>query len=352
MLALFSPRLIGEARRAAFAAVAVFVVAAAHAQTETIFTYQGVLNFQGEPFTGTADYRFSLWDAPVDGNQVGSDSVATGVGVEGGLFTTALDFGAEAHGPGRYLQIAVRTPAWDGSGDEPAFFTFPGRTAMTASPYAINTRGIFVNEAADRVGIGTEQPTHPLHVSGDDRTTMLVESPNIAGTWFNLLNTSAGGRYWRMISTGSGNGEGPGKLLLGHGIAASSHTSIMTMTTSGNVGIGTTNPQDRLDLGSGALRFPDDTRQTTAYRPIVVNAFLPQTGTVQGGGQLERGISGVAGAEPGMTVIVTPPYRLWPFHTIGYAYVESPGLVVFSIVSTGGPDRVYGAGTWRFTIIP
>jgi hypothetical protein len=351
MLALFSPRLIGEARRAVFAAVTVFVAALAPAQSETTFTYQGVLNFEGEPFTGSADYRFSLWDAPADGNQIGSESVVNEVNVDGGLFTAALDFGAEAHGPGRHLQIAVRTPAWDGSGDEPGFFTFPDRTAMTASPYALNTRGIFVNESGDRIGIGTDDPTHPLHVSGDDRTTMLVESPNQFGTWLNLLNTSPGGRFWRMISTGSGNGEGPGNLLLGHGNAATTHTSVMTMTPTGNVGIGTTSPQDRLDLGSGALRFPDDTRQTTAYRPIVRNTFLTQA-SISGGGQLERGISGIAGAEPGMTVIVTPPYRLWPFHTIGYAYVESPGFVVFSIVSTAGPDRVYGAGTWRFTIIP
>ncbi|USO00275.1 MAG: hypothetical protein H6810_06350 [Phycisphaeraceae bacterium] len=400
------------------------IAAQASAQTATTFTYQGSLRFEGAPYTGTADYRFSLWDATTGGGEVGSPDAVPGVSVDRGLFTAELDFGAEAHNAGRYLQIEVRTPAWDGSGDEPAYFTFPDRTPMTASPYAINTRGIFVNEAGDRVGVGTDQPTHPLHVSGDERTTMLVESPNTAGTWFNLLNTSEGGQFWRMISTGSGNGEGPGNLLIGHGTQAGAESTAMTMLSNGNigigttapkrslhnegdyygkghvwlhalegdgadgtayvqarddsgtssigmrlrtqnggtineaihitpyghVGIGTTAPQDRLDIGSGALRFPDDTRQTTAYRPIVVNnsraSFL-----CPGGGQVELAAT-VNGAMPGMAVIITPPYRLWNFHTLGYAYVESPNVVVWRIVSTAGGDTTYGAATWRITVIP
>lgn len=235
----------------------------AAAQTASTFTYQGSLQSAGSPYTGTADYRFSLWDAPTGGSQIGPTAQADKVAVNAGLFTAGIDFGGAAHGPGRFLQIEVRTPAWDGGGIEPPFFTFPDRTPMTAAPYSLSTRGIFVNEAADMVGIGTEEPTHTLHVAGKSDATALIESDSAQGTWLNLLNTSSEGRFWRLISTGSENSPGPGNLLIGHGTDPEVNTPVMTMLAEGQVGIGTVTPKAMLHnagdyYGKGLLALHAD----------------------------------------------------------------------------------------------
>jgi hypothetical protein len=140
--------------------------AAALAQHSSTITYQGALHLQGEPYTGTADYAFRLWDDETGGQIMSELVFSDGVEVVDGLFQIPLDFGAEALRDDRWMAISVRTPAWDGQGAEPPFTTLPGRQRLTASPYSIQTRGIFVNEAGDRVGIGTSNPAATLHVAG------------------------------------------------------------------------------------------------------------------------------------------------------------------------------------------
>jgi hypothetical protein len=103
------------------------------------------------------------------------------------------------------------------------------------------------------VGIGTASPQLPLHVAGASYPTVQFESSSPTGMWLNLLSTG-GGKYWRFISTGSLNGEGAGKLLIGHGTGQGSNSVAMTLTDAGNVGIGITNPTARLHVaGNGAF---------------------------------------------------------------------------------------------------
>jgi hypothetical protein len=74
----------------------------------TAITYQGQLRLDGEPFTGTANLQFQLFDALVDGGQVGQTIVRTNWPVEDGLFQVDLDFGAAAFGGGdRFLEVWV-----------------------------------------------------------------------------------------------------------------------------------------------------------------------------------------------------------------------------------------------------
>lgn len=103
-----------------------------------------------------------------------------------------------------------------------------------------------------RVGIGTVSPASRLHVSGGENVMATLESTSATGTWFNLFNTSANGRYWRMISTGASSSGGGGNLHIGHGTLPTSQTSVvMTMTNAGFVGIGTGAPTDRLCVDPG-----------------------------------------------------------------------------------------------------
>ena len=63
------------------------------------------------------------------------------------------------------------------------------------------------------VGIGTINPATALHVASPYQAVTTVESSSPVGTWAILKNTSSGGNAWAMISSGSGNGGGAGKLL-------------------------------------------------------------------------------------------------------------------------------------------
>src|SRR5262245_51144378 len=82
---------------------------AAAAPIGTAFTYQGSLNDNGTAPTGLYDFRFSLWDAMVGGNQAGATLVLDDRQVTSGVFNLDLDFGSALYaGDARWLQIEVR----------------------------------------------------------------------------------------------------------------------------------------------------------------------------------------------------------------------------------------------------
>lgn len=98
----------------------------------TAFTYQGQLQDNGAPASGSYDMRFVLYDAEVGGAQVPGSSVVTksAVAVSDGLFTVQLDFGDVFGGAQLFLEIAVR-PAGAGS-----FTTLSPRQELTPAPFA------------------------------------------------------------------------------------------------------------------------------------------------------------------------------------------------------------------------
>ncbi len=176
-----------------------FVLAAmATAQTPlgNSFTYQFRLDSSGIPVNDVADFEFSLWDAETGGTQIGRTVLAGGDVVDG-LFTTELNFGPDVfNGEARWLEVSVQSPP--GS----AFVTLTPRQPVTATPYALQTRGIDVDQqgtvtanafvgdgsgltnlpamagawaesgndvyyTAGNVGVGTDTPAAALDVIGD-----------------------------------------------------------------------------------------------------------------------------------------------------------------------------------------
>lgn len=100
----------------------------------------------------------------------------------------------------------------------------------------------------NRLGIGEASPGARLHAQDTAAVVGILESSSTSGTWLALRNSSVGGLFWQLISTGSGNGEGAGKLLIGRGSSAGATAIRMTLEEGGDVGIGTTDPSSKLHV--------------------------------------------------------------------------------------------------------
>ncbi|MFK7760435.1 MAG: hypothetical protein AB8C13_10895, partial [Phycisphaerales bacterium] len=125
--------------------------------SDTTFTYQGTLSESGSPLDGTADVDVSLWDSEVAGTQIGSTTNLISVAVTEGLFALNLDFGGAAFDGDRWIELSINGT------------TLSPRQRVNASPYAIQTRGMFVDDAG-QVAIGHNAPTSLLHLRGGDAT--------------------------------------------------------------------------------------------------------------------------------------------------------------------------------------
>ncbi len=125
---------------------------------DTTFTYQGQLKDSGVPANGSYDFRFSLYDAPVGGDQVGDVVTNQALAVTNGLFTAVLDFGQSPFiNASRWLEISVRT---NGNVN---FTILSARQKLTAAPSAIYALG--AGSAANLTGtlpVGQLSGTLPL----------------------------------------------------------------------------------------------------------------------------------------------------------------------------------------------
>lgn len=101
------------------------------------FTYQGRLVKSGAYLDGaTCDFRFSLWDVPQAGSQVGTVQAVSAPLVDG-YFTVTLNQGGEFgpaafSGDRRYLVVEVRCP-----GDATFIALNSRRVELAAAPYAL-----------------------------------------------------------------------------------------------------------------------------------------------------------------------------------------------------------------------
>ncbi len=186
----------------------------------TVFTYQGQLEKDGVLVTDECEFTFSLWDDPVavgPANQVGPTLTFDGVNdnpppveVTDGLFTAKLDFGVVAFsGDAHWLDLGVKCP-----GDKVLTRLNP-RQPITGTPYALQTRGTFVDEMGN-LGVGTATPAAKLDVAGDIKVSN--SAANCDGTREGSLryNSTAkdmeycNGNTWNEIG---GGGVPPGTII-------------------------------------------------------------------------------------------------------------------------------------------
>jgi hypothetical protein len=167
---------------------------------------------------------------------------------------------------GRYAYIDFRDSggqfAWvgDGSGGNKAFYIY----ASDGQPIAL---------MGGNVGIGTASPSEKLHMSGSGNTTLKIVSTNASSPGIELIRTSLNHSThhdssifgddawtdWKIYNNGSIL-----QFQAGYRTATSGNhlsTSPQTLTTAmsinqyGNVGIGTTTPYTKLQIG-GQENYP------------------------------------------------------------------------------------------------
>ena len=98
----------------------------------TAFSYQGQLQNNGSPASGTYNLTFSLFNTNTSGVPVAGPVTNNAVAVTNGLFTVLIDFGPGAFtGQTNWLGIAVETNGVN------TFTTLAPRQQLTPVPYAI-----------------------------------------------------------------------------------------------------------------------------------------------------------------------------------------------------------------------
>ena len=227
----------------------VWAAAPSHAgAVGTGFTYQGRLIDGNDVADGLYDFQFKLYDNLIIGlsNQVGDDVNRPDVDVIDGYFTVYLDFGeAVFDGNACWLEIGVRP----GELEDPNVFTIlEPRQKITPAPYAIyalNGGGgnghsldaadgdpvdaVYVDNEGN-VGIGTKNPQVRLSLGAE-----IPPTPKKLAIWDGLNDFYGFGADWGKITIYANDDEK------------------MAILNTGNVGIGTTAPGQKLDVDHGNI---------------------------------------------------------------------------------------------------
>lgn len=283
------------------AALGCFLGAAPILAQNRAFTYQGRLTTSGTPANGRYDMQFTLFALESSGNPSSDPITIPDVSVTNGVFTVPLDFGADAFtGVSRWLAIQVR-PA--GSQN---FITLAPRQSITPAPLALTAytafsalsvtgvsgyslrssdgtipEAVFVDGAGE-VGIGTTEPESKLDVRSGDGSYVRVD--NVNGDM--RVNGGSDG-HWGIFNDGPATG---GTHLIGDG-----QTRLFVANT-GNVGIGTTAPQAKLDVRGEVRLGPNGQFKAASGEESlrIVRGWINKDGTInQGSGfQVDRTSAG------------------------------------------------------------
>jgi hypothetical protein len=124
---------------------------AANVNADGIFTYQGQLKFNGNPYDGACDFSLGIYDAASGGSLVGGPYTALNTAVSKGLFSAPINY--QNWGPQRWIQIGVSCP----HSASPSYQALSPRQKITAAPYANSLRPGAETRYVDSSGNGISE---------------------------------------------------------------------------------------------------------------------------------------------------------------------------------------------------
>ncbi|MCA9304523.1 MAG: hypothetical protein KC996_10410 [Phycisphaerales bacterium] len=227
--------------------IAIAAVASPAISADTTFTYQGSLKQSGGLANGQYQMTFRLFNAAAGGSQLAAVN-AGNVTVVDGVFSVDLDFGANnLNNSDRWIEIVVNGTA------------LSPRQPIRRTPYAIQTRGIFVDDNG-KVGLGGTLTSELLTLSSPDANILMLSQGNSFGPKLVMRNTATGisTTHGRLIFDDGGQLAAIGyvkPLASPAGLSFSgSVDTYMKITDTGRIGIGgELNPQATLHVQSQDL---------------------------------------------------------------------------------------------------
>lgn len=234
--------------------------------------------------SGAADYipkftastsigNSAIYNDSINNIGIGTTTPNTKLDIRGNLFGLSLQNSAGANTddiivkrPGNLSPINIRfslserasnTNLWLYGYDGTTFKNFIGFDYPSNKVFfPANESTLVADNGNRRVGIGTSSPAGRLHVDGTEWSTnpVLIKGlpgPVIGPTIEMDATDGTGGERYSIISTNSGAGAGAGKFSIYHN-GPSGFGYSFVINSSGDVGVGLTNPNSRLHV-SGSI---------------------------------------------------------------------------------------------------
>ncbi len=163
-----------------------------HAQP-TAFTYQAVLEDNGQPANGVYDLEVRLFDMASGGTQQGVTIPFHDQNITNGLFTVALNLGSALwNGDDRWIEISVRPGASMG-----AFTPLMPRQPVTSAPYAIRSSEAAKAGLVDWSGLDNIPAGFADNVD-DDTLYSAGTGLSLASTTFSFDAAFTDAKYWKL----------------------------------------------------------------------------------------------------------------------------------------------------------
>jgi hypothetical protein len=143
-------------------------------------------------------------------------------------------------------------------------------TANTLAFYTSGVEAMRINNVG-AVGIGTSTPGVPLAVSGSALTTTQINSTSGSGVYMKFSTSGTTRAYLGVNSANAFN------IL-----DAAGSTDLLTVDTSGNVGIGDATPSAKLQVTGGTLIVANANSPFVSFWDTAVSAYYGGVGTVAG----------------------------------------------------------------------